>query len=309
MKDRWTFRRAAFPAAALFLGLAVAGCRTLTQISEGLSDAAQAGGVITGDQANSIKQSAAALEKTFEDITPEQEYYIGRSVGAVVLTKYRAYDQARIDQYVNTLGQTLAQASDLPSIYGGYHFLVLNSDDINAFATPSGLIFVTRGLLRCCRDEDALAAVLAHEIGHIELRHGMQAIEKARVTEALTTLAAEGAKTLGSREVAALTKTFEGTITDITNTLINNGYARTQEYQADKAAATIVRRVGYNPNGLIEMLTAMNRNLKPGGSDFAKTHPAPNDRIAELRKEGLGSAAVPTPAARQQRFLQTLGRI
>ena len=96
------------------------------------------------------------------------------------------------------------QASDLPAIFGGYHFLVLNSNDINAFATPSGLVFVTRGLLRCCRDEDALAAVLAHEIGHIQLRHGMQAIEKARVTEALTTIASEGARTFGPREVAAL---------------------------------------------------------------------------------------------------------
>ena len=59
----------------------------------------------------------------------------------------------------------------------------------------------------------------------------MQAIEKARVTEALTTIAAEGAKTFGSREVAALTETFGGTITDITNTLINKGYARSSEYR------------------------------------------------------------------------------
>jgi beta-barrel assembly-enhancing protease len=289
--------------------LALTSCQTMESAANIATVIGQGTGVITGSQAESIRKSTKAVARSAEEFTPEQEYYIGRSVGAVVLTKYRAYDQAQINQYVNTLGQTLAQASDLPSIYGGYHFLILNSDDINAFATPSGLIFVTRGLLRCCKDEDALAAVLAHEIGHVELRHGMQAIEKARVTEALTTLATEGAKTLGSSQVAALTKTFEGTITDITNTLINKGYARSQEYQADRAAVTILRRVGYAPNGLVEMLTAMNRNLKPGGMDFAKTHPAPNDRIAELRKEGLASAAVPAPAPRQKRFQQTLGRI
>ena len=168
---------------------------------------------------------------------------------------------------------------------------------------------MTRGLLRCCRDEDALAAVLAHEVGHIQLRHGMQAIEKARVTEALTTLAAEGAKSLGSREVAALTRTFEGAITDITNTLINNGYARAQEYEADRAAVTVLRRVGYDPDALLEMLQQMKRNLKPGGLDFAKTHPPPDDRIAQLAKAGLASSPVPAPAPRQKRFQQTLGRI
>jgi len=294
------------PAAAL---LVLTSCQTMESAADIATVIGQGTGVITGSQAESIRKSAKAVARSAEEFTPEQEYYIGRTVGAVVLTKYRAYDQAEVNRYVNVLGQTLAEASDLPSIYGGYHFLVLNSDDINAFATPSGLIFVTRGLLRCCRDEDALAAVLAHEVGHIQLRHGMQAIEKARVTEALTTLAAEGAKSLGSREVAALTRTFEGAITDITNTLINNGYARAQEYEADRAAVTVLRRVGYDPDALLEMLQQMKRNLKPGGLDFAKTHPPPDDRIAQLAKAGLAASPVPAPAPRQKRFQQTLGRI
>jgi predicted Zn-dependent protease len=269
----------------------------------------QGAGVISGSQAESIRKTATAVARSAEEFTPEQEYYIGRSVGAVVLSKYRPYDMSQIDRYVNVLGQTLAQASDLPVIFGGYHFLVLDSDEINAFATPSGLIFVTRGLLRCCRNEDALAAVLAHEIGHIQLRHGMEAIQKARVTEALTTIAAEGAKTFGSREVAALTQTFGGTITDITNTMINKGYARSSEYEADRAAIVLLRRVGYNPNGLVQMLSAMKQNLKAGGLDFAKTHPAPGDRIAEIQKGGLKYATVQSPEARQNRFRQTLGNI
>jgi beta-barrel assembly-enhancing protease len=129
-----------------------------------------------------------AVSRSAEEFTPEQEYYIRRSVGAVVLAKYPAYDNGPVNQYVNVLGQTLAQASDLPGIFGGYHFLVLNSDEINAFATPSGLVFVTRGLVRCCKNEDALAAVLAHEIGHIQFRHGMQAIQKARLQRFQQTL-------------------------------------------------------------------------------------------------------------------------
>ena len=240
--------------AALFL----TSCQTMESAANLATAIGQGTGAITDSQAESIRKTTKAVVRSAEEFTPEQEYYIGRTVGAVVLTKYRAYDEGQVNQYLNILGQTLAQASDLPSTFGGYHFLILNSDDINAFATPSGLIFVTRGLLRCCRNEDALAAVLAHEIGHIELRHGMQAIEKARVTEALTTLAAESAKTLGSREVAELTKTFEGAITDITNTLINKGYARSQEYQADQASLlrqALVRN-GYHSQFIILLAAA-----------------------------------------------------
>jgi predicted Zn-dependent protease len=293
----------------LIVILTLASCQTMESATTMATAIGQGAGIISGSQAESIRKTGAAVSRSAEEFTPEQEYYIGRSVGAVVLSKSRAYENNQVNQYVNVLGQTLAQASDLPVIFGGYHFLVLNSDEINAFATPSGLIFVTRGLLRCCLNEDALAAVLAHEIGHIQLRHGMQAIQKARVTEALTTIAAEGAKTFGSKEVAALTQTFGGTITDITNTMINKGYARSSEYEADKAAVALLRRVGYNPNGLVEMLSAMKKNLKAGGLDFAKTHPAPDDRIAEIQKDGLKYAAVQAPAARQNRFKQTLGKI
>ena len=291
------------------LTLTLASCQTMESATTIATVIGQGTGVISGSQAESIRKTATAVARSAEEFTPEQEYYIGRSVGAVVLAKYRPYDMSQINQYVNVLGQTLAQASDLPVIFGGYHFLVLNSDEINAFATPSGLVFVTRGLLRCCRDEDSLAAVLAHEIGHIQLRHGMQAIQKARVTEALTTIAAEGAKTFGSREVAALTQTFGGTITDITNTMINKGYSRASEYEADQAAVTLLRRVGYNPGGLVEMLSAMRKNLKAGGLDFAKTHPAPDGRTAGIRKGGLAAATVQAPAARQDRFQRTLGNI
>ncbi|MDD5170239.1 MAG: M48 family metalloprotease, partial [Syntrophales bacterium] len=161
----------------------------------------------------------------------------------------------------------------------------------------------------CCRTEDALAAVLAHEIGHIQLRHGMRSIEKARVTEALMVIAQEGAKTLGSREVAQLTQTFSGAISDIANSMINNGYSRAFEYQADQASVALVRRVGYNPAGLIDMLTTMESHLKQGGNDFAKTHPAPQDRIAEIRKRDGTFTDVVSPKDRQERFLKSVSHV
>jgi len=293
----------------LLTALAITACATMETATTIATVVGQGTGVISASQGESIRKSATAVSKTMEEFTPEQEYYIGRSVGAIVLSKYTPYDNASLNQYVNTIGQTLAAASDTPEIFGGYHFLVLDSNDINAFATPSGLIFVTRGLIRCCRSEDALAAVLAHEVSHIQLRHGMQAIEKARMTEALTILATEGAKNLGSREVAQLTQTFSGTISDIANTMINNGYSRSFEYKADQTAITILRRVGYNPGGLVDMLQTMTKNIKPGGVDFAKTHPAPQDRIAEIQKINVAFTGVASSKSRDERFQKAAGRI
>jgi predicted Zn-dependent protease len=285
---------------------ACANVQTATTLATAVGEQA---GVLSHAEVESIRKSTVAVARSLEDFTPEQEYYIGRSVGAVVLSTYPAYTNAQGNQYLNMLGQTLAAASDTPQIFGGYHFLVLDSNDINAFATPSGLVFVTRGLIRCCPTEDALAAVLAHEISHVQLRHGMQSIEKARMTEALTVLATEGAKTLGSPEVAQLTQTFSGAISDIAKSMINNGYSRSFEYQADKVAVVLLQRVGYNPRGLIDMLTVMEKKLKPGGFDFAKTHPAPRDRIAEIQGDNLSFTPVATPKIRQERFLKAVGNI
>lgn len=299
-------------AAAALLLLAIlgeTGCATLEEAANVGTSVAKSQGIVTGEQAKSITRVTKSVAKTFEDITPEQEHYIGRSVGAVLVNKYKPYPNGPANDYLNLLGQTLAQASDRPETFGGYHFLILDSPEINAFAAPGGLIFISRGMLRCCGSEDAVAAVLAHEIAHIQLRHGLQAIDKSRVTEALTTLGAEGAKSYGGQNLADLTKVFEGSISDVTSTLVNNGYSRGFEREADAAAITILNRVGYDPNGLIAMLTEMEKHLKPGGLDFAKTHPSPRSRIDDIGRQHAGSKALAEVPARQARFRKGLGNI
>ncbi|MBT3311664.1 MAG: M48 family metalloprotease [Desulfobacteraceae bacterium] len=287
----------------------ITGCKTLETVTKIGTSIGVATGTIDQSHAESIQKSTRAISRSFEDFTPEQEYYIGRTVGAVIASKYRPYKNRRANRYLNLLGQTLAQASDLPETFGGYHFLILDSDEINAFAASGGLIFITRGMLRCCRNEDAVAAVLAHEIGHVQYRHGLQAIKKSRITSALTTLAIEGTKTFSGADIANLLNAFEGSITDITGTLINNGYSRKFEQQADKAAVTILKRVGYNPNGLVEMLNIMQKRLKPGSLDFAKTHPSPDSRIADIQKSIGPYSDVNKTASRQKRFSELLGGI
>jgi predicted Zn-dependent protease len=287
----------------------LSGCKTMESLTNIGTSFGRSAGLITESQAESITKTSKAVERSFEDFTPEQEYYIGRTVGAVITNKYKPYRNESANAYINLLGQTLAKASDMPETFNGYHFLILDSNEINALSAPGGLIFITRGILRCCRNEDAVAAVLAHEIGHVEFKHGLQAIKKSRVTSALLTIGTEGAKTFGGKDLANLTKTFEGSITDITSTMINNGYSRGFERQADVAAVTILKRVGYDPDGLVDMLKEMEKRLKPGGLDFAKTHPSPESRIADIQKHIGKYAKVQEPKVRQKRFLAALRNI
>jgi predicted Zn-dependent protease len=306
-----TLLRAVFKAPLGFLALlAIAalliGCASVARKA---TQVAQGGGYITQDQAQSLGRGIDAVEKTFQDITPEQEYYLGRAVAANLLQDSHPLDASAANAYLNTVGQTLAMASDRPETFGGYHFLLLDSDQINAFAAPGGLILVTRGMVGLCASEDALAAVLAHEIGHVQAKHGLRAIKSGRLTSALTVLAAEGASQFGSQDLKQLVADYAGSIGDITSTLVTNGYSRALEKEADEAAVAILERVGYNPRALADMLQAMDRELVPGGLDFAKTHPDPQDRIREIQPLVNQAPPLQEPAVRQQRFREAMGAV
>ena len=259
---------------------------------------------------NIAAKSGEAVAKSFEDITPEQEYYVGRAVGANILAQYPPFAVAAANSYLNLLGQSLALVSDRPETFGGYHFLILDSAEINAFAAPGGLIFISRGLLRCADSEDAVAAILAHEIGHVAKQHGLKAIKTARFKDAGLAIGLAAVEELGPSELAKVTAAFSGTIDDITSTLVNSGYSRSAEKEADLAAVDILKAAGYDPKALVRMLQVMEGRLKPGGPDFAKTHPDPEDRIASIQA-ALASAPVPppAPAARQSRYQAALGKI
>ncbi len=299
--------RILLPAAALALALALAllaaGCGTVRQLG---TQVGTGSGLIDEEQAASINRAGEAIEKSFEDITPEQEYYIGRAVAATLLDTYQPLDDPEANRYLNLVGQTLAMASERPETFGGYHFLLLDSDEVNAFACPGGLILVCRGLVECCRSEDALAAVLAHEVAHVAHKDGLRAIKKSRLTAALTTLSVEAARNLGSEDLKKLTEQFAGSIDDVVQALVNNGYARKFEYQADAAAVATLQAVGYSPHALADMLQVMAQKWDPHGPGFMRTHPSPQDRIDHLP---VGPGAVDEPPARHARFAAALGDV
>ncbi len=264
--------------------LVLSSCESFGEIGGAGADIAAAFGFIDQNQADAIGDAAESVEKAFETLTPEQQYYLGRTVTATIMDSYPPVDDTAANYYLNELGQSLAMASDKPYTFKGYRFILLDSDEINAFATPGGFIMVTRGMLECAPDEGALAAVLAHEIGHVQLDHGIKAIKASRWTDAITKTAIAGVS-MNSAETAEVTQAFSGSISDITNTLVVGGYSKEQEKDADEAAAIILARVGYDPADIIRMLQEMDKRWDPSGHGFADTHPAPTDRIRNVRKE------------------------
>ncbi|HAK96765.1 MAG TPA: peptidase M48 [Planctomycetes bacterium] len=296
-------RPAAFAAAAALAAALAAGCTSVTRV---VTTAGAAAGVITPEQAESINKSAAAIEKSYEDITPEQEYYIGRAVAATVLVTYAPYDAPAANEYLNLLGQTLSLFGAAPETFGGYHFILLDTEEINAFSAPGGLVMISRGMVRLCGSEDELAAVLAHEIGHVENQHGLRAIKKGRLTSAVMTMLAEGGKSFGGAELAQLTEAFENCIGDIAGTLMNSGYARATEYEADASALAILRSAGYDPAALVGMLREMQKRWVPNGPGFGRTHPEPSDRIAEIQAQIGAAPAAAAPSVRVARFKEKM---
>jgi len=255
-----------------------------------------------GKKVKSALKIGKAVQKASEDFTPEQEYYIGRAVGATVLSKYKPLNNPSVNKYLNLVGQALAQASDVPETFGGYHFLALDTKEINAFACPGGLILVSKGLLECCQSEDDLAAVLAHEIGHVQYKHGLKAIKQSRTTEVGKLLASEGLNTVGGGGLGKLVGLFSESIGDVVQTMMVSGYSRSQEREADEAAVIITSRVGYHPQGIIRVLTEMKKHFKPDSRGFAKTHPDPEERIKDLEPYTCQAGAYACPQVRETRF-------
>lgn len=291
------------PAAATAVLLVT--CATIADIG---ATVGQATGTIDRRQAASIRRTGERMERSFEDFTPEQEYYIGRSVAATVLDQYPPYENEEANEYLGAIGQILALSSDRPSLFADYSFQVLDDDEVNAFATPGGHIFLTRGMVRLAENEDQLAAVVAHEIAHVVESHGLQTIRTSRITAALTSAAITGAQFATSAEIAELTEIFEDTIDDVTQTLFTAGYSRSAEREADQGAVTILRRAGYAPSALATFLEHMDAIWEPDGPGLARTHPSPGDRLSDVR-EVLRDDDPEVDPRRTERFRKIMGNV
>jgi predicted Zn-dependent protease len=244
----------------------------------------------------------AESSKAARELTPENEYYIGRAVAANITTQYMVYHkEPALQAYLNKICTTIVINSPRPEIYNGYHVAVLDTQEINAFATSGGHIFVTRGLIACTSTEDELASVIAHEIAHVQLQHGLTAIRNSRYLNAAVSGVLAGVSSGAGADTAELAGVLSDSVGEIITTMINKGYARNQEYDADSTALSLLASAGYEPSGITRMLHSLEQYQK-SGSGFGKTHPAPKDRLSNVSKY-LSKYRVPdTTAYRKERF-------
>jgi len=231
---------------------------------------------------DTLTTGTTAAQKAARPISEEEEYYVGRAVAARILSTYPLLKNKKLTDYVNTIGMVLAFQSEKPYTHGGYHFAILDTDEMNAFACPGGIIFITKGMLKATSNEEELAAVLAHEIAHINHRDGISSIKKSRWTEAVTIIGSKAAENYGPKELSKLTSIFEGSIDDIVKTLVVNGYGKSQEYSADKTALSFLAKSGYNTAALGDFLDRQAKSGKASEGGIMKTHPGISDRIDNI---------------------------
>jgi len=202
----------------------------------------------------------------------EEEVAIGRQAAGNLLGAVPLVKDAKLQQYVNRVGRWVASQSERSGL--AWHFGVIESNDLNAFAAPGGYIFVTKGLYRSLQSESELVGVLAHEVGHVIKKHHLKILQQSRLVDM-------GGKVLAKRV---------GENEHIKN-LIGNGaeiFARSldknAEFEADRVAVILAARAGYEPFGLPTVLQDIGHAAKDDNrvSLLFKTHPHPDDRLAQL---------------------------
>jgi predicted Zn-dependent protease len=248
-----------------------------------------------------VKGATKASEAS-RPINDSEEYYVGRAVAARILGKYKLAQDPKLTQYVNEVGDTVARKSSRPNPFKGYHFAVLDTQELNAFACPGGTIFITRGLIQTCKNEDQLAAVLAHEVGHVANKDGINSISQARWTQVFTAMGTEAARQYGG-VAGNLVSLFEGSIDDVFKTIVVNGYSRKAEEAADAAALTEMTKAGYDPNAMVILLTTMEAKGAGSSSGIFKTHPPTSERLAKVKTSvGQSPAESKGEKIRTERF-------
>lgn len=216
-------------------------------------------------------------------MSPQQEVQIGAQEHKKIVKQYGLYQDQKIQSYVQSVGQKVVKGTERPDVL--YRFFVLDSPIVNAFALPGGYIYTTRGLLALANSENEMAAVLAHETGHITGRHAAERYSRGVVTSL-------GAAILSSAVGSSGVTRALGVGSD----LYMKSYSRGQESQADSLGLRYLSRAGYHPSGMSGFLQSMSGSAaldariageQGGGGSFFSTHPDTQERVAASIAEGM----------------------
>jgi len=204
-------------------------------------------------------------------LSEEEEIAVGREVAGRTLGAAPLVADPGLQAYVNAVGRWVAAQTERPDLL--WHFGVIESPAINAFAAPGGYVLVTRGLYEILDDEAQLAGVLGHEIGHIVRCHHITVMQQSTAVSA-------GAKIAQSGDRSYLVNNLIGTGAEV----LARGLDKDAEFEADRIGVVLAARAGYNPYALVDVLQKL---AARGQEDQAlallfKTHPAPGERFTHL---------------------------
>lgn len=177
-------------------------------------------------------------------MSEEDELQLGARMHPQIIQQYGIYRDQGLQNYVNNIGQKLAAVSHRPNIK--YRFTVLDDDQVNAFATPGGYIYITRGIMAYLDSEAELAAIIGHEIGHVTARHAVRQHGKSSIVRAISAVA------------GMLTPLQSGSVlTGYVGGALLSGFGRKAELQADGLGAEYLAKAGYDPESIIDVLRVM----------------------------------------------------
>ena len=223
-------------------------------------------------------------------INIEREMKLGRSVYKKLLSVGLVETNPLLDRYINDLGFRLLAGID--NRVRDYRFFIVRDDAVNAFAVPGGYIGINRGLIAQARTQHQLASVMAHEIAHVELRHGLDSMEKASEVSTASILAMIAGLVIGGQAGSAV---LYGGIAGGQQAMVN--FTRENEYEADRIGIELMGDAHFDPHGMAEFFAIMGKLSGSSGLgiEYLRTHPLSNNRVAEA----LGRAQNLPPGGNQ----------
>lgn len=239
-------------------------------------------------------------------MSESDEIHLGQTYHQQIIEEMPVYNDPKLAAYVNEVGQRVAHASHRPEL--DYHFTVLDSQMVNAFALPGGYIYITRGILAYLNSEAELAAVLGHEVGHVTARHAV------RQQSAATASGIAGAVLGAATGVPASQDLF-----NVFGKAMLSGYGREHELESDRLGAQYLARTGYDPQAMLEVIGVLKdqelfererareegREPRSYHGVFA-SHPENDQRLQEVVKEAGQLKTTGTPRIGREPFLDHL---
>jgi len=209
-------------------------------------------------------------------ISTQQEVQMGAQYAAEINKQLPIIQDPEINRYVNMLGDSIARLSDDRNL--DWHFYVVDSREVNAFAVPGGYVYVNRGIIERADKMDQVAGVLGHEIGHVIRRHSVKLMEKEQ--------AANVGVALGCILTKVCTNPATGAAINVAGSAVFAKFSRQDEQEADESGVTFVTRAGIDPHGIPEMFQKLldERKTQPTLVDaWFATHPLEESRIADTQ--------------------------